>query len=193
MDILKLIKERKTIRKYQDKPVPQEIIDKIIEAGIWAPSAHNSQPWYFLIVSSRSLKEKLVIILKRPPRHFLTSIKILISKTAEIIENAPNLILVYNTGVFSNRVKKLGEPYFSNARISEIESISAAIENMHLVATSFGIGMAWLTMPLLLKREINKLLDTKNELVAVLTLGYSLEKGIHLPRKLLSETSKYIK
>ena len=58
MDILEIIKRRASIRKYQDKPVPKEIIDKILEAGIWGPSVPSFlriQPWKFVVIKNRSV------------------------------------------------------------------------------------------------------------------------------------------
>ena len=192
MDVLKLIKKRRTIRKYKDKPILRQIIDKIIEAGRWAPSAHNLQPWRFLVIKNRQEIEKLALILKNAPNSILTAIKFLIKKNAEIIEKSPVVILVYNTGVLSKKAKKLGELYFINAHIAEIESISAAIENMHLIATSLGIGMAWFAMPLLMKNEISKIFHLEGELVAILTLGYPVREKRLSTRKPIAEIVKYI-
>jgi Nitroreductase len=59
MDILELIKTRRSIRKYKPDPVSEEEIGKILEAGRWAPSADNSQPWRFIILRSREVRKKL--------------------------------------------------------------------------------------------------------------------------------------
>jgi Nitroreductase len=59
MDILELIKTRRSIRKYKPDPVSEEEINKILEAGRWAPSADNSQPWRFIILRSQEGWEKL--------------------------------------------------------------------------------------------------------------------------------------
>ncbi|RJQ50473.1 MAG: hypothetical protein C4526_11805 [Nitrospiraceae bacterium] len=50
MDSIEVIKTRRSIRKFTDGPVPDEIIDKIIEAGTWAPSGMNNQPWKFAVI-----------------------------------------------------------------------------------------------------------------------------------------------
>jgi len=49
MDLLELIKDRRSIRRYQQRPVPREMIHKMIEAAIWAPSSHNSDPCEFIV------------------------------------------------------------------------------------------------------------------------------------------------
>ena len=63
---------------------------------------------------------------------------------------------------------------------------------MFLAATSLGIGMCWFNFPLLIKDEIEKFFKTKDELIAILTLGYPQEKGKRSKRKPISETVKYL-
>jgi nitroreductase len=58
-DALDLLKKRRSIRKYKDKPVEQEKIEKCLEAARWAPSASNRQPWEFLIVKDNKARKKL--------------------------------------------------------------------------------------------------------------------------------------
>lgn len=55
MDTLKAIATRRSIRKYKDKPVSDELIQKIIEAGMYAPSAGNQQPWHFMVIRDRKV------------------------------------------------------------------------------------------------------------------------------------------
>jgi nitroreductase len=59
MDVLKLVRTRRSIREYTQDPIPEEDINKILEAGRWAPSASNSQPWKFIVLRSRNVKKKL--------------------------------------------------------------------------------------------------------------------------------------
>ena len=59
MDILEVIKTRRSIRKYEPDPVSEEEINKILEAGRWAPSADNSQPWRFIVLRSQEVRKKL--------------------------------------------------------------------------------------------------------------------------------------
>ena len=64
MDIFEIIKTRRSIRRFTDEPVSDEIIDRIIEAGIWAPSGMNNQPWKFAIIKDTVLKEKISTLTK---------------------------------------------------------------------------------------------------------------------------------
>ena len=194
MDILKLIKQRRTIRRYQDRPIPERIIRKIIEAGTWAPSAHNLQPWRFIILKNKRARTEFVKrIAKRQRKNLLTPAKILLESSLKIIKNAPVIVFIYNTCSFSKKTKRLGRIYEYPAYLSEIQSISAAIENTILAATYLGLGGCWLVFPLLIKDEINKYFKTKEDLLAILTLGYPAEKGKRSERKPIEETVKWVK
>jgi len=63
MDILELIKRRRSIRKYRKRNISNKKLRKIIEAGRWAPSIHGFQPWKFLVIRESSLIEKISKIL----------------------------------------------------------------------------------------------------------------------------------
>ena len=56
MELMEGLLTRRSVRKFQDKPIPKELLEKVVEAGEYAPSAHNTQPWEFLIIQD---KEKL--------------------------------------------------------------------------------------------------------------------------------------
>ncbi len=112
MDLLQLIRYRRTIRKYKDKSLSKKIIKRIIIAGKWAPSPHNSQPWLFVIIRNDKLKEELLNLLNRSSKEFLVGVRVLFKNTIQIIKEAPLIILVYNTKSLSQKVKKLGNLIF---------------------------------------------------------------------------------
>lgn len=59
MYFLELVMKRKSVRRYQDRPVPREALEKCIEAARWAPSACNSQPWHFYVVTEEASRTRL--------------------------------------------------------------------------------------------------------------------------------------
>jgi nitroreductase len=63
MDILEVIKTRRSIRKYRPEPISEDDINRILEAVRWAPSAGNSQPWKFIVIRSKEVKENLAAAL----------------------------------------------------------------------------------------------------------------------------------
>ena len=63
-DILDIINSRQSIRKYTDEPIPDEMIDKIVEAARWAPSGENEQPWHFIIVRDPETRKQIAELCK---------------------------------------------------------------------------------------------------------------------------------
>lgn len=59
MEVLEAIRTRRSIRKYQKKPVPDEAVEKILEAGRWAPSAGNAQPWNFIVLRDEKIRKEV--------------------------------------------------------------------------------------------------------------------------------------
>ncbi len=192
MDILKLIKERRTIRKYSHKPIPKKVIDKIIETGIWAPSIHGFQPWTFVVITNKAKIQNIANILTQKSKIIGTGPNVLMSSTADTISNAPTIIAIYNTKTFSNLAKRFSKRYVKIAKSSEVQAIGAVIQNILLTASVYKIGGCWTIIPLFCEKEINKILNTNTELMAIITLGYPIEKGKRASRKQLSKIVKYI-
>ncbi|MGE5140329.1 MAG: nitroreductase family protein, partial [Rudaea sp.] len=58
-ELIEVMRSRRSIRRYQDRPVPPELLDGLLEAARWAPSAHNRQPWRFMVIESSETKSEL--------------------------------------------------------------------------------------------------------------------------------------
>jgi nitroreductase len=192
METDKVIFSRRTIRQYTSKNLTKKQIIKIIEAGRWGPSVHNSQPWQYIIIRKKKIVDDISKVLNVKSKHLLTGFDIIIKETARIISNARTIVAVYNTCELSNRMKKFDEPYYSIAKCSEVQSISGSIENMLLMAHFLGLGAAWLTSPLFFEKEINSLLNIKSSLLAILTFGYPSNDIVKSDRKSLKKIAKYI-
>ena len=160
MDILKIIKTRRSIREFKSKDVSEAIIDQILEAGRWAPSGLNNQPWKFMVLKKEA-KDSLAAC----------------TKYSHIVNSADKLILVF----FDKKD--------SYNRDKDLMAIGACIENMLISIHSSGLGACWLGEILNQKAQVHKLLKTpKNlELVAVLALGYPLDSPQKARRKKLKD------
>jgi nitroreductase len=191
--VLKIIKGRKAIRKYKDKPIPEKIIKKIIEAGRWGPSIHGIQPWKFVVIKNKEMIKKITDRLIKKSKKIGAGANILLHFSADVIRNAPILIAIYNTKTFMRLAKRYRKSYIKFAKIAEISAISATIQNMILTAENLGLGSCWFTTPLFCEKEINNLLNEDNELIAILTLGYPQEKGRRSKRKPIEETVRWVK
>ena len=141
-----LIKRRRSIREYTQEDVSDAAVDTIVEAGSWAPSGLNNQPWRFVVVRSKEIRKKLA----RCTRYGKT------------ILNAPVLIpILLNKAISYDRTK-------------DTQAIGACIQNMLLALCSLGLGGVWLGEILKNKEEVRIVLDLPEELelMAVLAIGH---------------------
>lgn len=164
MDILEIIRQRRSVRLYKDDMPEDNQIRKILEAGRWAPSGLNNQPWRFLVIKDKAKKDGLCRFTK--------------SEYAATIKNAPVVLVV---------CMDIADSY---NRDKDLMAIGACIQNMLLEAHSLGLAACWMGEIINRKEEIAKYLnlDTDLEIMAVITLGYSDEEvteGCRKPLKSL--------
>lgn len=62
MEALEAITSRRSVRRYKKKPVPRDLVVKVLEAARWAPSARNSQPWSFIILKDKEIRKNVARI-----------------------------------------------------------------------------------------------------------------------------------
>lgn len=185
MELKRVIKNRRSIRKYKCEEVPNELIEDLIECARLAPSAKNRQPWEFLIVKNNTKNEIADIMLeKEKGRNISLEKKLLnanssVKATAKIIKEAPILILVF-------------KQYNENWTTGDTLSIGGAIEHICLRATDLGLGSLWIRDTVYSQKEIAKLVDYENmELISAIAVGYPDEEPKHRPRKKLDEILKW--
>lgn len=194
MNIYKLIKSRATIRWYKDKSIPRRFLKKIITAGIWGPSllAPGFQPWKFVVVTKKDVIKEISIILADKAQSVGIGGRAILRTAALTVANSKCLIAVYNSQCLSGSITNLGKTYSRLASHAELAAISAAIQNMILVAESLSIGSCWMDAPLFCERRVNKLLNQNFKLAAFVTIGYSKQKKHRSIRRPISETVEYI-
>ncbi len=159
--VMKTIRERRSIRRFKDKPVDDECVKKIIEMGTWAPSGMNNQPWKFVIIKDKELKDRVAQQ----------------TRFSRIIKEAPVCIAVF-----------LDKDQSYN-RVKDIQAIGACIQNMLLTIHAMGLGGVWLGEILNKREEVERILKVPPnlELMAVIAFGYPAESGGEGSRKPLSE------
>lgn len=190
--IMESIRERRSIRFYLNKPVSYELINKVVEAGTWAPSVHNLQPWFFIVISGDK-KADIAQLLLAKKDSFSIAIKPVITDVARIINEAPVLILGYNRKILFKKFKSLGPVYAEKAIIFEIQSISCSFQNMQLIACTLGLGTTWLGIANFLGEEISKIIkENKNEFFGMLALGYPKEIPNEKRREVVSKVVRVI-
>jgi F420 biosynthesis protein FbiB-like protein len=181
--IIDAIKERRSIRKYSSRPVSTEILKEILEAAQWAPSAHNAQPWRFIVLIDASLKQELSEAMANAWTADMTEdgtpseTRENTSKASvERFTRAPVLIVAYLT--MEDMIKYADEPRQRCERDLAVQSLGAAIQNMLLAAHANGLGACWFCAPIFCKDTVRKVLKIPEdaEPQALIALGYPAEK-----------------
>lgn len=174
-----------------------EILNKILDAGRVAPSAKNRQPWKYIVFGNEHKKELLRAMeagLEREEkgvtdlpesRYGIPDAK----NTLRIMKEAPIIIVVMNTNAKS--------PFLmidNDARVAEIcdsLSIGASIENILLAAEEMGLGTLWIANTFFAYTELTEYLNTKEQLVCAVAIGYAKESPRPRARKAWNEIIEY--
>jgi len=186
--VLKAIKERRSIRKFQDKDVDSAKIEQILRAATWAPSANNDQPWKFVVVRNKDTKEKIVEALKFRMKDYYESQGIPLDRMVAYwfnIFTAPVHIFVFcdTTGI------ELEKKWEEIQMLWSIQGVSAACQNILLAAHALGLGSVWTGLTLTVEDEIKAILKVpkKVQLMTVIAIGYPASEPLPPVRKPLSE------
>ena len=183
------IKCRRSIRKYTEQPVPAEVIRGILEAASFAPSAHNAQPWRFIVLTQAEHKKALanamaqVWLRELELDHIPKNIRCAtVNRSIERFKAAPVLILASLT--LENMDNYPDDQRQSNERDLAVASLAAAIQTMLLVAHDKGLGACWYCAPIFCKTAVRHALEIPDnvEPQALLTLGYPNESPKTPPR-----------
>ena len=117
---LQFIFNRRSVRQYEDREIPPEMLNDILEAAMAAPSAVAKDPWHFLLIRERKTLDKITKILPN----------------GQMLRQAPAAVVVCGD--------------INKANLNEVsyllQDLSAAVENMLLAATALGLGSCWLGM-----------------------------------------------
>ncbi|HHW30697.1 MAG TPA: nitroreductase family protein [Clostridiaceae bacterium] len=145
---MSIIFQRRSIRKYKNKVVPDEAIEKLLRAGFAAPSARNAQPWHFIVINDRNILNEI------PKFH----------PHSKMLSEASHGIIVCGD-LSSERVRDFW-----------IQDCSAATQNILLMATELGLGSVWLGLYPNEERvnALKKLLQIPEEVVplSIIAIGY---------------------
>jgi len=186
MDIFHLIKTRRSIRKFQKKPIPRPELEKIIQAGTWAPSSMNLQPWRFVVVSDpdalklvvREARVELARYLRTPDaeaKYGKANCERFMPRAEgkdELFYGAPTILFIV-------------DPVYGG---KERFDYGLAAQNMMLMAHDLGLGSCCigLSEPLNHSKKIRDLfgLRTNETLLIAIVLGYPAESPSAKKRKI---------
>ena len=199
MDVMEAIKKRRSIRHYKPDPIPEEVLDKLLNAMRLAPSGGNRQPWKFIVARDKTIKSKVAAVC-----HWKTEDGKLISQSW--IDEAPVIIVVCGIEKAAlGRCYKDGETIITHSgandgsaaqAFSDFESclmwdLAIAFDHLTLAATAEGLGTCWiggLNEPLL-----KDILEIPDEVRAPLAMvvGYPVSWPDPRPRKSIDQIICY--
>lgn len=209
-----VIKGRRSIRAWQDRPVPEELLKQAIELATCAPNAGNQQIWYFYIIVNNKTVNAIADAVQASADYIATwpeAIKMgdpisRMLKHSATFRSAPAAIavaakqyvtptelLIANRAEHDARARDIRDGRnISNARI---QSIGAVVGYLLLVLHQMGLGAVWLTGPMQAKREIERILNMPKDmdLVAIVPVGYPAENPDSRGRKPVDEVCQVIR
>ena len=180
MELMQAICERRTIRRFKPDPVPPELMEKLLKAALWAPSAMNTQPWKFYVLTGKA-KDDLIAIAEG-----------CIEKLDQRMQT-----------LFNDKMRSMVRGYFKNfggapvvvALVSQLPqeevyqksslySSCAAMQNLLLLAHEAGLGACWMTGPLWVEQAILEYLGCPGwGLVGLSPMGWPDQNPPVPPRK----------
>ena len=197
---MKVIEDRRSIRRYTDEPVSQEQIDMILEAARQAPSGENAQPWRFIVVNDPATRKKLGAIAgggsgRRFTAEFVT--EKMQERFADLKDEEKK------KAIFAKLTSGRVSTFLADAPVSIVVcgrkdvwdlpyDTSAAIENMLLMVTALGLGACWVIAPCIDIRDEERLKDLLGvpeefKVVSIVAVGHPPRPHRPRPRIPLNE------
>jgi len=185
----KLLKNRRSYKlKYSKRKVDRKIIEKCIDIARWAPSAHNAQPWRYIILERGLLREKLINKMNKKYKSDLktdgktkSQIKKKIEKTRTQFLDSPILILLC---LDKDELEKYPDKERNkNEYILGVQGVSASATYLLICFEIMGLSTCWYCAPLFAKKIVREVLNLpKNiEPIAFFTVGYGIKSKIKAP------------
>ncbi len=209
----KLIKGRRSIRKWKREEVSDELLKKGVELATWAPNGGNYQGWRFIIVKNKDVKEKMADAVQSAADKIASWPEAMTwqedikryQKNASFFRNAPVCIGVFTSEYQSVMDKALiaRESFdheakeilgFRRSAPTAIQSSAAAVSTMLLVFHHMGLGAVWLVGPLMAKKEIETILKVPMglSLICLIAVGYP-DEAPQKDRKPVDQVLEFIR
>lgn len=166
MDLFEAVRDRRSVRSFEDRHVPQDTLEKVLDAARRAPSARNKQDWRFVVVRDESLRQQLMSA----------------AYDQEFIGQAP--VVIAACGVHTDDVMTCGHPAY-------LVDVSIALDHLTLAARALGLGTCWVGK--FDQEPVKEALHIPEDaqVVELMPLGYPQEWPDAPPRKPLGEIVHY--
>ena len=213
-ELQNLIRSRRSIRRWQEKKVPEELLMQALELATWAPNAGNQQNWHFYLIENQDIIKTIADVLQAnidrivswPEAAEFGDTATSWQKRACFFRHAPAAIAVATTKYQSVADQILAARGKTDANAvqmrqnrsmagSHIQSIGAAIAYLLLILYQMGLGACWMTGPIQIKSEVEKILGipADKDFVAFIPVGYPAEEPAPKERRPIAEVCEFIR
>lgn len=178
-DFLAFLKSRRSLRRYTSAPIPRPVLERVLTAGIWSPSAHNRQPWRFVVLEDANTRHALASAMGARLRADLEAdsvpkdvIAADVARSYERMTLAPCLLLLCLT--MADMDSYPDPRRNAHERVMAIQSVAMAGQNMLLMAHAEGLGACWMCAPLFCPDVVRDVLGLPADWEAqgMIALGY---------------------
>ncbi|HEY53626.1 MAG TPA: nitroreductase family protein [Caldilineae bacterium] len=175
---------RRSIRAYSDQPIPRELLERLLTAAIWAPNAHNRQPWRFVVVTERSRQQQLAGRMAQRWEQDLLADGLDEAKARAQAERSRTRIMRAGALVLGCLTMREMDRYPDDLRQRlewqmAVQSAALALGQLLLAAHHEGLGACWMCAPLFAPDVVRSALELPEdwEPQALITLGYPAERN----------------
>jgi F420 biosynthesis protein FbiB-like protein len=188
-----LVAGRRSIRRYRAETIPAAIIERLLEAARWAPSAHNRQPWRFALIEDASSKDRLSRAMgdrlradRRRDGDPADAIEQDVARSHARITGAPAVIIV---ALDMSEMDRYSDARQDAERLMAVQSTAMAAQNLLLAAHTEGLGACWMCAPLFCPDIVAASLGLPSgwEPQALITLGWPASAGKPPTRRPVAE------
>ena len=180
MDLYTAIKNRRSHRIYTSDPVPREVLERVCEAALWAPSGTNLQPWDITVLTGKP-RDDFVALASQAGEDIAPKLRELFDE--ETVALVTQFFKNLGGAPPSSPLPSGGMPTPSPRR-SIVQSGSALMQNLLLAAEAEGLGTCWMSGVLTREKELLKFLGQEDRhLLAITPIGYSAKTPPVVPRK----------
>ena len=199
-ELLNLIRSRRSIRRFLDRPVSRDDLMRLFEAASWAPSNHNRQPWRFLVIEDRlqiadladAVGRALSVKMKSLPESASAYVGEFVHY-ATFFSNAPVLLVVLH-----KQPVRVSAPVLAGLKNPDLVSgeplsVAMAVQNLLLAAQTLGLGTCVLTGPLLVQDALIEALalPAGHDLTCLVAVGHPAESPPPPRRKTIEQIAEF--
>lgn len=184
MELLEAIAGRRSVRRYTEEAVPRKLLEELMEAACWAPSADNAQPWYFVVLTQQEDIDRMRQTMEQVSEEIRPHLEELFPRHPRVVNETTTFLR--RLGGAPVYVLAFLQKDYGPVRDSMVESVAAAIQNLLLAAHEKGLGTCWVNAATGLGygsalREL--FAPDKGEFVSLVALGWPDRKPMAPGRK----------